>query len=176
MRIANYSHGVLLIHEGLDTVDHVLDKLLLGFSESSSVRDIEDTIVGLSVLSVDTSDLDFILISHLIESCLISHQLWKFDVDGSSHGGTKVGWAGSDVTEMIVMGELANGLNMCGSSAESLEHLSNIGTWLHRDNSQLILLVDPNKECLGIVMENASARWPVSVETASIKESVTLPV
>ena len=112
MRIANYSHGVLLIHEGLDTVDHVLDKLLLGFSESSSVRDIEDTIVGLSVLSVDTSDLDFVLFGNSVESRLVSHQLWKFDVDGSSHGGTEVGWARSNVTEMVVVGEFANGFDV----------------------------------------------------------------
>merc|ERR1712086_1051881 len=93
LRVSNYSHGVLLIHEGLDTINHVLDELLLRFSESSSVGDIEDTIVGLGMLSVDTSDLDFVLSGDSVESVLISHKLWKLDVHGGSHGGTEVGWA-----------------------------------------------------------------------------------
>jgi len=47
---------------------------------------------------------------------------------------------------------------------------------LHGDDSELILLVDPDQESLGVVVEDTSARWPVSVEVASLKESVTLPI
>jgi len=87
------SECLLNIDKGVNTVDHVLDELFLGFTESSSVGDIEDSIVGLGVLSVDTSDLDLVLVSDLVELFLLGHELWKVDVDGSSHGGTKVGWA-----------------------------------------------------------------------------------
>jgi hypothetical protein len=38
----------------------------------------------------------------------------------------------------------------------------------------LILFVDPDKERLGSVMENSSSRWPVSVQIASFKESISL--
>jgi len=58
-----------------------LDKLSLGSSKSSSVGDIEDTVVGLSVLSVDTSNLDVVFIGNLVELFLVLHQLWKFDMD-----------------------------------------------------------------------------------------------
>jgi len=44
---------------------------------------------------------------------------------------------------------------------------------LHGNNSKLILFIDPNQEVLLIVMEDTSTIWPVSVETASIKESIT---
>jgi len=73
--------SLLSVDEGSDTVDHVLDKLSLGSSKSSSVGDIEDTVVGLSVLSVDTSNLDVVFIGNLVELFLVLHQLWKFDMD-----------------------------------------------------------------------------------------------
>jgi hypothetical protein len=38
----------------------------------------------------------------------------------------------------------------------------------------LILFVNPDKESLVVVVEDTSARWPVSVETASLEETVTL--
>jgi len=64
---------------------------------------------------------------------------------------------------------------MVHGSAESLEDSSNVSSLLHGDNSQLVLLVDPDQESLGVVVENTSSRWPVSVEIASLQESVTLP-
>jgi len=44
---------------------------------------------------------------------------------------------------------------------------------LHGDNSKLIFFINPNQEVLLVVMEDTSAIWPVSVETASIEESIT---
>jgi len=87
------SQGSFLLHEGLDTMDHVLDELLLGLTESSLVRNIEDAVVGLGVLTVNTSDLDLVVISNLVEGVFVSHQLWQLDVDGCSQGGTEVCWA-----------------------------------------------------------------------------------
>jgi hypothetical protein len=42
---------------------------------------------------VNTSDLNLVFVSDIMELFLLFHELWKVDVDGSSHGGTKVGWA-----------------------------------------------------------------------------------
>jgi len=47
---------------------------------------------------------------------------------------------------------------------------------LHGDDSKLILLIDPHEEGLGIIMEDTSSVWPVSVEVASSKESISLPI
>jgi len=47
---------------------------------------------------------------------------------------------------------------------------------LHGDDSELILLVDPDQESLSIVVEDSSAGWPVSVKVASSQESVSLPI
>ena len=169
------SQGGLGFHEGLDTVDHVLDKLLLRFTESSLVGDIENSVVGLSMLTMDTSDLDLVFVGNLVEGFFIVHQLWQLDVDRSSHGSTKVGWARGNVTEMLVVGELDDSFNMLSSSAKSLEDSSDVSTWLHGNDTKLILLVNPHEESLLLVVEDTSARWPVPVETARLEEFVSLP-
>jgi len=34
-----------------------------------------------------------IFVSNSVECSFILSEFWKFDMDGSSHGGTEVGWA-----------------------------------------------------------------------------------
>jgi len=63
---------------------------------------------------------------------------------------------------------------MLSSSAESLEDACDVSTWLHRNDTKLILLVNPHQESLIFVMEDTSTSWPVSVETAGLKESISL--
>jgi hypothetical protein len=77
----------------MDTVYHILNKFFLRLTESSSVGDIESSIVGLGVLSMDTSDLYLKFVSDFVELGFLIHKLWELDMDGGSHGGTKVGWA-----------------------------------------------------------------------------------
>ena len=161
----------------MNTVYHILNKFFLGFTKSSSVGDIENSIVGLGMLSMDTSDLDLIFVSDFVELGFLVHKLWKVDMDGGSHGGTKVGWARGDVTEMIVVGEFnIGGLEMCNGSAESIENLNDTSSILHGNDSELILFVDPDEESLGVIMEDTSSGWPVSVKVASSQESVSLPI
>jgi len=150
-----------------------LDELNLVSSESSQVGDIEDTIVSLGVLTVDTSDLDVIFVGNGLMEGFVLHQLWKVDVDGGSETGSKVSWAVRDVTEMLVVGEFSFGLNNGSGGGESLENLLDVGTLLHGNNSELILLVDPDKESLGVVVEDTSSLWPVSLETAGFKIFIT---
>ena len=174
--VSAYSEGVLSFNKSFDSIDHVLNEFLLRSSESSSVRDIEDSVVGLGVFSVDSSDLDVVLLGDLVELTLVVHQLWKLDVDGSSEGGSEVGWARSDVTEMVVMGKLADSLNCGGGSAESVEDFLNSSSLLHGNNSKLIFFVDPDEEGLGFVVEDTSTGWPVSVKIACDKESVSFSI
>lgn len=151
-----------------------MDELLLGAAETSLVRDVEDAIVGLSVLTVNASDLNVVSVSDLVKLVLVCHQLWQFDVHRGSHGSTQIGWARGDVTEVIIMSELQDFLNMSSSSAKSVENFSNTSTFLHGNNSELILLVDPDKESFCVIVEDTSARWPVSVQVTGSKELVTL--
>ena len=78
---------------------------------------------------------------------------------------------------MTIVSKLnVSGLEVGNSSAESIENLDDSSILLHGDDSELILLVDPDQESLGVVVEDSSAGWPVSVEVASSQESVSLSI
>ena len=61
--------GKLLLfgYHCLDTVVHVLNKVDLGATESSLVRDVVDVVGRLRVLAVDASNLDMELVSNGLE-------------------------------------------------------------------------------------------------------------
>ena len=77
---------------------------------------------------------------------------------------------------MTVVGELGNLFNVSGGAGKSVEDSVEIGTWLHRDDTELILLINPDEEGLLIIVEDASALGPLAVEIASFQESVSLPI
>ena len=65
------------------------------------------------------------------------------------------------------MGEFCDTLNVLSSTAKALKYSSDVSTRLHRNDAELILLIDPDKESLGIVMEDTSAFGPVTIEATS---------
>jgi len=140
----------------MNTVDHILHKLLFRSTESSSVRDVENTVVGLSMLSVDTSDLDEVFVGDGVELVLVVRELGEFDVYGSSEGSTKVSRARGDITEMVVLGELALFFDGLSGSAESVEDLLDSGSLLHGDDSELILFIYPDKERFSFIVEDTT--------------------
>jgi hypothetical protein len=72
------------------------------------------------------------------------------------------------------MSELDNLFNFSSTAGKTLKDSSNVGTRLHTDDSELILLVDPDQESLVFVVENSTTVGPVTVEAASLQESVSL--
>lgn len=48
-------------------------------------------------------------------------------------------------------------------------------TWLHRDDAELIFFVDPDKESLGLVVEDTTTVWPVTIEVACFEETISFP-
>jgi hypothetical protein len=174
--LGSLGDGVLSADQSMDTVDHILNESSLGHTESSLVGDIVGSIIRLRVLSVDTSDLNVIFVGDGVELVLLLGKFWKLDMDGSSQGGTKVSWARGDVTEMSIVRELSDLLNGGGSSAESVEDFTDTSSFLHGDDSELIFFINPNEESLGLVVEDTSTGWPVSVQVACFKESVSLPI
>jgi len=164
----------LSIDHSLDSVVHVLDELLLGDSETASVGDVEETLLSLGGLTGGSTDLHVVLVGDGLEGVHVLAEEWESDVDGGTEGGSEVGWARGDGTEMVVLGELGLGLNGGNTTAESVEDGEDISSLLHGDDSELVLLVNPDKEGLVGVVEDSSARWPVTVESASLKEAVSL--
>jgi len=171
-----HSEGLLGGDHSLNTVVHVLDEVLLGAAESSSVGDVVGGVNSFGVLSVDTADLHVEFLGDGLEGSHVLGELGELDVDGGTEGGSEVGGAGGDVTEMVVVSELGDGLDVSGGTGKSLEDGTDVSTLLHRDDSELILLVNPDEESLVVVVEDTSVLGPVAVESAGLEETITLPI
>jgi len=163
------SESLLSSDESLDTVVHVLGELDLIAAEAAQVGDVEHAIVGLGVLTVGTADLDVVLVGNALHEGVVLLELGQVDVDGSAHASAQVSGAVGDVAEMLVRGELGLLLNGGGSDGEALEHLANVGALLHGDDTELVLLIDPDEESLGIVVEDTTGLRPVTLEAAGLK-------
>lgn len=42
--------------------------------------------------------------------------------------------------------------HLCEASTETVEHLLHVATLLHRDDTQVVLLIDPDQKGLGIIV------------------------
>lgn len=73
------------------------------------------------------------------------------------------------------MGELDDSLDVSSSAGKSVEHGVNVCALLHRDDTELVLFIDPDEESLLLVVEDTSAVRPVVVEANSLKETISLP-
>jgi hypothetical protein len=73
MRLASprYSEFLFSLDHSFDAVVHILDKVDLVTTESTEVGDVEDAVVGLSVLTMSTTDLDVVLVCDGLELCLV---------------------------------------------------------------------------------------------------------
>jgi hypothetical protein len=78
--LVSCSKSLLSGDHGLDSIVHVLDEVNLGTSESTLVGDVKDAVVGLSVLSVSTSDVNEVLVGNGVELLLVSSELGELDV------------------------------------------------------------------------------------------------
>ena len=167
------SESLFDVDHGFDTVVHILNEVDFGATESTEVGDVEDAVVSLSVLTVSTADLDIVLVGDGLELFLLLTKLGELDVDRGAHTSTEVGGAVRDVTKMLVVGKLGLLLDLGRGNGESLEDLADVGALLHGDNTELVLLVDPDEESLGVVVEDTTGFGPVALETATFEILVT---
>ena len=77
---------------------------------------------------------------------------------------------------MAIVGELGDLLNVFACAREALEDGMEVSTWLHGNDSELIFLIDPHEESLCVIVEDTSSFGPLAVKSASLQESITLPI
>ncbi len=123
---------------------------------------------------MDASDLDVESVGNRLKFSHVCSELRQLDVNRGSKSGAQISWTRSDVSEVCVVCEAGYLLDLGTCDSKSCENGSNISSILHRNNSKLVLFVDPNKEGLLVVVEDASAFGPVTVESASLEETITL--
>merc|ERR1712038_107453 len=147
--------------ELVDSINHLLDKLDLRVSKSVLVGDVIG-VSGLATrLSTGSTGLQVELLTSLLQFVnAVLGPSRKVNMDRGSHTSTQVGGARVDVTILGIQAEvLARFLldrvsNSLDTSCKSLKDTLDISTLLHGDDSELILFIDPDKEGLGIIVED----------------------
>lgn len=106
------SESFLGIDEGFDTVVHVLSELNFVAAKAAHVRNVKDTVVGLSVLAMSSTNLHVVLVGDNLHLFGLLLELGKVDVDRSAHTSAKIGGAGADVAQVSVVLELSDCLDL----------------------------------------------------------------
>lgn len=126
------------------------------------------------MLTAGAAHLQVVLASDLLKLLAVSGKLGQLDVDGGAHSGAKVGGAESEEAQAVVVREGNPLLNLVHSGGEAAEDLAEITAHLHGDDAEVILLVDPDKEGLVVVVVDATAGGPVAASVGGLQEAVTL--
>merc|ERR1719319_250087 len=171
---------LVLLPQGVDTVNHLLDQLNLRVSEPVLVGDVVGEPSLATRLSLSSTGLQVQLLAASLQ--LVNAVLGparQVNVDGGPHASTKVGGAGVDVTEPLIQTEvlarllldrISNSLDTLGQPGE---HLLDITAHLHGDDTELILLVDPDEEGLLFVVEDSTALRPVALHAGNSQVPVS---
>jgi len=179
-------HAVLLLEfqvllvQSVDTVNHGLDKLDLGVSQSVLVGDVI-SVSGLATrFTTGATGLDSEFLTPLLQSWeTLLGPSGEVNVDRGPHASTQVGGAGVDVAELLreleVLARLSldTVLDSLDATGQPLEDTLDITTLLHGDDTSLILLIDPDQEGLSLVVEDATALGPVTLHTSNSEISIS---
>jgi len=179
-------HAVLLLEfqvflvQSVDTVNHGLDKLDLGVSQSVLVGDVI-SVSGLATrFTTGATGLDSEFLAPLLQSWeTLLGPSGEVNVDRGPHASTQVGGAGVDVAELLRQLEVLARLSLdtvldsLDATGQPLEDTLDITTLLHGDDTSLILLIDPDQEGLSLVVEDATALGPVTLHTSNLQVGVT---
>ena len=175
-------HSVLLLElqillpESVDGVNHDLDQLDLGVSQPVLVGDVVG-VTGLTTgLSTSTTGLDSQLLTaslQLVNSLL--GPAGQVHVDGGPHAGAEVGGAGVDISVLLGQSVVLAGLSLDGlldgldTTGQAAEYSLDVSTLLHGDDAGLVLLVDPEQEGLGVIVEDAATLGPVTLHAGNLR-------
>jgi len=161
--------GGQLLHldEEADAVADELEELDFGISDTIGVGDVVGAVGGGSVDTTGTTLLETEEVQDLVQLLLVLGQAGELDVDAGAKSGSQVGWASQDVAEMLVphvrvTALLHQGLDLGKTLAETLEDTLDITALLHGDDAEMILLVDPDQEGLGVVVPDTTGIGPVT--------------
>merc|ERR1740128_1401697 len=180
------SHVVLFLEllvflpQGIDSINHLLDKLNLRVSKSVLVGDV----IGVSSLSTRFSSGSTGLQMQLFTSCLqLVNSMFgpsrKVNMNRGSHASTKIGRTRMDISVLLIKTEALARLihdrisNSTNTLSQSFKDTLDITTILHRNDSELVFLIDPDKEGFLVIVENATTLRPISLHASNLQVSVT---
>jgi len=170
----------VLLPEGVDSINHDLDQLDLGVAKTVLVGDVISVSSLTARFTAGSTGLNSELLASGLE--LVNRLLGpsrEVNMDRGSHASTEVGGAGVDVTvllgQSVVLARLGldgllDGLDAAGKAGEdSLD----VAALLHGDDTGLVLLIDPEKEGLGVIVEDSTTLGPVTLHTSDSQVTVS---
>jgi len=171
---------LVLLPESVDTINHGLDQFNLGVAKTMLVGDVISVTSLASRFSAGSTGLNLqFLASNLELLDTLLGPSGEVNMDGGSHASTEVGGAGVDVTvllgQSVVLARLGldgllDGLDTAGEAGEdSLD----VAALLHGDDTGLVLLIDPEKEGLGVIVEDSTTLGPVTLHTSDSQVTVS---
>jgi len=170
----------ILLPEGVDTINHGLDELDLRVAKTVLVGNVIGVTSLTARLAAGTTGLEREGLAPLLQFVNgILGPAGKVNVDGGTHASAQVGGAGVDVAELGGEQEVLARLSLDGvtdgsnTTGKTLEDTLDVTTLLHGDDTELILLVDPDKEGLVGVVEDTAALGPVALHTSDLQVGVT---
>merc|ERR1719342_632512 len=166
---------LLHLDEETDTVADELEELDLGVTDAVGVGDIVGAVGGGGVDTTGSALLETEEVEDFVQLLLVLGHGGELDVDTGAEASSQVGWAGQDVAEMLVphvrvAALLHQGLDLGQALAETLEDSLDVTTLLHGDDAEMVLLVDPDQEGLGIVVPDSTGIGPVAGHTGAGEE------
>lgn len=170
----------ILSVQGVDTVNHALDKFNLGVTETVLVGDIVGVTSLATRFTAGTPRLDLEFFTPVLEGFkTFLGPAGQVNVDGGSHASTKIGWAGVDVAVLGIKHEVLAGFSLDGitdglnTAGKAFKDTSDITALLHGDDPKLIFLIDPDEERLFSIVEDTTTFGPVALHTGNLKVTIT---
>jgi len=149
-----------------DGVNHKLYQLSLRLAETSQVGDIVGGVLRQRRFTTGSA-LTQLEGGQDVVKTLVLLEVDETQMYGAAHHGTQVGGAGADVAQALVVHEvvalaLHQFLNLIDSTSEATEDGLHVSTLLHRDDTDVVLLVHPHQEVLVVVVPDATTLGPVT--------------
>jgi len=162
----------ILLPQGVDTVNHGLNKLNFRVSKTMLVGNV----IGVSGLATRFTLGSTGLETHTVTPGLQSINgvlgpSWEVNVDRGAHAGAQVGGARVDVSKLGGDLEVLARFSLDGISdsldtlGKTLKDTLDITALLHGNDTELILLIDPDQEGLGGIVEDTTTLGPVTLHT-----------
>ena len=104
---------------------------------------------------------------------------WEVNVDRGAHAGAQVGGARVDVAkfggnlEVLARFFLDGISDSLDTQGKTLKDTLDITALLHGNDTELILLIDPDQEGLGGIVEDTTTLGPVTLHTSNGQVAVT---
>lgn len=126
------------------------------------------------MLAARSPDLQVVLAGDLLQLGLVGRQLGHLDVHRGAHGRAQVGRAECQESQPVVVRERQALLDVVDGGHQAPVDLPQIAPHLHGDDAEVVLLVAPDQERLGVVVVDTAPGRPEAARVGRLQEAIAL--